>query len=51
MQAIEIKNIGPLVDTGRVPITQVMLLVGEQSTGKSTFMKILCFCSWIESRL
>lgn len=51
MQAIEIKNIGPLVDTGRVPITQVMLLVGEQSTGKSTFMKILCFCSWIEKQI
>lgn len=51
MQAIQIKHIGPLVDTGRVPITQVVLLIGEQSTGKSTFMKILCFCSWIEKQL
>lgn len=51
MQAIQVKHIGPLVDTGRVPITQVVLLIGEQSTGKSTFMKILCFCSWIEKQL
>ena len=40
MQTIEIRNIGPLVETGNVPVSQVMLLIGEQSTGKSTFMKI-----------
>lgn len=51
MQTIEIRNIGPLVDTGVVPLSQVMLLIGEQSTGKSTFMKILCFCCWIEKQV
>ena len=48
MQTIEIRKIGPLVETGIVPVSQVMLLIGEQSTGKSTFMKILCFCCWLE---
>ena len=51
MQTIEIRNIGPLKETGVVPISQVMLLIGEQSTGKSTFMKILCFCCWLEKQV
>ena len=28
-----------------------MLIIGEQSTGKSTFMKILSFCRWIEKKV
>lgn len=51
MQTIEIRNIGPLKETGIIPISQVMLLIGEQSTGKSTFMKILCFCCWLEKQV
>lgn len=51
MQTIEIRNIGPLADTGKIPVSQIMLLIGEQSTGKSTFMKILCFCCWLEKQV
>lgn len=51
MQTIEIRNIGPLVETGIIPVSQVLLLIGEQSTGKSTFMKILCFCCWLEKQV
>lgn len=51
MQTIEIRNIGPLVETGIIQVSQVMLLIGEQSTGKSTFMKILCFCCWLEKQV
>lgn len=51
MQTIEIRNIGPLVETGIIPVSQVMLLIGDQSTGKSTFMKILCFCCWLEKQV
>lgn len=51
MQTIEIRNIGPLVETGIIPVSQVMLLIGEQSTGKSIFMKILCFCCWLEKQV
>lgn len=51
MQTIEIRNVGPLVETGIIPVSQVMLLIGEQSTGKSTFMKILCFCCWLEKQV
>ena len=51
MPSIQIKNIAPLKDTGVVKLTPVMLLIGNQSSGKSTFMKILCFCRWIEKRI
>lgn len=48
MATIQIKNIGPIADTGEVSLTSVMLVIGKQSSGKSTFLKILCFCRWIE---
>lgn len=51
MSKIRIKNIGPIVDTGDIALSAVMLIVGKQSSGKSTFMKILCFCRWIEKRI
>jgi len=28
-----------------------MLIIGEQSVGKSTFMKVLSFCRWIEKKV
>ena len=43
--------IGPLKDTGVIPISYIMLIIDEQSTGKSTFMKILSFCRWIEKAM
>ena len=51
MSKIRIKNIGPIADTGEIVMSAVMLIVGKQSSGKSTFMKILCFCRWIEKRI
>lgn len=51
MTHLRIKNIGPLKDTGIIPITNIMLIIGEQSTGKSTFMKVLSFCRWIEKKV
>lgn len=51
MPRIRIKNIGPIMDTGDIELSAVMLIVGKQSSGKSTFMKILCFCRWIEKRI
>ena len=51
MPTIHIKNIGPLADTGVIEQTPVMLFIGKQSSGKSTLMKIVCFCSWIEKKI
>ena len=51
MATIQVKNIAPLKDTGVLRLTPLMLFIGMQSTGKSTLMKILCFCRWIEKRV
>ena len=51
MPKIRIRNIGPIIDTGEIEMSAVMLIVGKQSSGKSTFMKILCFCRWIEKKI
>ena len=51
MRKLHIKNIGPLEDTGVIYIKPVMLIIGKQSMGKSTFMKVLCFCEWLEKTI
>lgn len=51
MASIAIKNIGPLSDTGTLKIGQFNIIIGKQSTGKSTLLKILCFCKWIEKQI
>ena len=39
MEKIRIKNIRSLNDTGSVPLAPITLLVGENSSGKSTFLR------------
>lgn len=51
MATIQIKNVGPLKDTGEIALSSLMLVVGKQSSGKSTFMKVLCHCRWVEKTL
>lgn len=51
MAAIHIKNVGPLKDTGEITLNKLLLIIGKQSSGKSTLMKVLCHCRWIEKTL
>ena len=51
MATIQIKNLGPIKNTGLINLTDVLLVIGRQSSGKSTFMKVLCFCRWIEKKI
>lgn len=51
MASLRIKNFGPVVDSTDIKLTPLMLLIGRQSSGKSTFMKVLCFCRWIEKKM
>ncbi len=51
MARIVIRNIGPLRDTGVVELVRFNVLIGKQSSGKSTFMKIVCFCQWVEKKI
>lgn len=48
MATIRIKSIGPIVDTGIIELKTVNLFIGEQSTGKSTLLKICSHCRWVE---
>ncbi len=40
LNKIQIKNIRSLKDTGQVPLSPITLLVGENSSGKSTFLRL-----------
>jgi AAA15 family ATPase/GTPase len=40
MDSIRIKNLRCLVDTGEIPIKPLTILVGANSTGKSTFLRV-----------
>ena len=51
MASLLIKSFGPIVDSTKIEMTPLMVLVGRQSAGKSTFMKVLCFCRWIEKKI
>lgn len=48
MATIQIQHIGALTDTGEVLVKRVTLILGPQGVGKSTLMKILCYCRWVE---
>ncbi|MBU3835829.1 MAG: AAA family ATPase [Candidatus Phocaeicola merdigallinarum] len=51
MASLHIKNIGPILDSTKIELTPLMVLIGRQSSGKSTFMKVLCFCRWVEKKI
>jgi ABC-type lipoprotein export system ATPase subunit len=49
MQRIIIKNIGPISDID-IELNKVNILMGPQSSGKSTIAKIISYCQWVEKR-
>lgn len=51
MSSLHIKCFGPIVDSTKIDLTPLIVLIGRQSAGKSTFMKVLCFCRWIEKKI
>lgn len=51
MASIQVKNIGPIKDTGGITLRTINLFIGKQSTGKSTLLKIMSHCRWIEKLL
>lgn len=51
MRRLQIKSLGPVTDTGDMDITAVSVLCGRQGSGKSTIVKVLSFCSWIEKSI
>lgn len=51
MASLHIKNFGPISDSTKIELTSLMVIIGRQSAGKSAFMKVLCFCRWIEKKI
>jgi len=49
MAKIKIQNIGPIVDV-KMEINKVNVIMGPQSSGKSTIAKIISYCQWVEKR-
>lgn len=49
MTRLEIKNIGPIKDID-IELNKINVLMGPQSSGKSTIAKIISFCQWAEKR-
>lgn len=47
MNRLEIRNIGPITYID-IPINRVNVIIGKQSSGKSTIAKVLSFCLWLE---
>ncbi|WP_279149196.1 AAA family ATPase [Segatella bryantii] len=51
MMSLHIKKMGPIVDSTKIEMAPLMVLIGRQSAGKSTFMKVFSFCRWIEKKI
>jgi hypothetical protein len=49
MSRIIIKNIGPITEVD-LTLNKINVIMGPQSSGKSTIVKIVSFCQWAEKR-
>lgn len=49
MATIEIKNLGP-VKYAKFDLNKVNVIMGPQSSGKSTIAKVISYCTWVEKR-
>ncbi len=45
---ITISHIGPITNEVRLDLKKFNIIIGPQSSGKSTIMKIVCFCRYVE---
>lgn len=50
MRHLIINHFGPLTEV-EIELKRVTLLIGPQSSGKSTVLKVACFCDWLERRI
>lgn len=50
MRRLTIKNVGPIKSVC-IDLKRINVLIGLQSSGKSTINKIACYCSWVEKEI
>lgn len=51
MDAIRIKSIGVIKDTGLINLCGVTLILGESAEGRNLLLRIICFMRWFEERV
>ena len=49
MNTITIRNVGPIKDV-TIELNKVNVIMGPQSSGKSTIAKAISYCQWVEKR-
>ncbi|MDR0799838.1 MAG: AAA family ATPase, partial [Dysgonamonadaceae bacterium] len=49
MSTIKIQNIGAITNV-EMELNKVNVIMGEQSSGKSTIAKLISYCQWVEKR-
>ena len=50
MRHLKIQNFGPLKEA-ELEIGRLNIIVGPQSSGKSSTLKVAAYCAWLEKRL
>ena len=50
MSRVRIQNIGPIKDV-TLDLNKVNVIMGPQSSGKSTIAKVISYCQWVEKRM
>lgn len=50
MKHLTIHNFGPIKDVD-IELGRINVIIGPQSSGKSTVLKIACYCDWIEKQV
>lgn len=50
MKKLIIHNFGPITEV-EIELKRVNLILGPQSSGKSTVLKVACFCDWMERQI
>lgn len=51
MDAIRIKSIGVIKDTGLLNLCGVTLILGESAEGRNLLLRIICFMRWFEEKV
>ena len=50
MKHLIIRHFGPIEEVD-INFKRINLIIGPQSSGKSTVLKIACFCDWMEKQI
>lgn len=50
MRKLIIRSFGPIKEID-IDLKRLNVLIGEQSSGKSTINKVACYCSWVEKEI